>query len=131
MLQWFSRVFGLSNEPVGLRGERLAAKWLERHGYEILERNRTVADDEADLVALDPDGKTIVIVEVKSRIGGIAPEQAVTPTKQFRLSRLASRLQRLPRYKDRPLRFDAVAVTWPESGKPVVRHIPGAFHSPW
>jgi putative endonuclease len=122
----------LNGNSVGRQGERLASRWLRRHGYRILQRNVKIGDDEADLVALDPDSRTIVVVEVKTRSNDqIAPEQSVTRIKQFRLNRLASALQKSNEYRDRPIRFDAIAVVIPSSGEPIVRHIPGAFESKW
>lgn len=118
--------------PLGRRGEDIATAWLKENGYSILERNREVSDDEADVIALDPDGCTIVIVEIKTRKASeTAPESAMTRTKQFRLSRLAARLQRSTPYRDRPMRFDVIAVTVPAQGEPVVRHTPNAFEAPW
>ena len=123
------------DRPLTDKGRKVQSelsRWLRKRGYRILERNMPLADDEADLVALDPDGRTIVIVEVKTRSNGMTlPEASITRTKQFRLSRLASRLQQSPKYRDRPFRFDAVAIVWPEGQDPVVRHHPGAFESPW
>ena len=133
-MQFLRRFFARAPEPLGRRGERLAAKWLRQRGYRILERNLPVADDEADLVALDPDGTTIVIVEVKTRAEELpSPEASITRTKQFRMARLASRLQRKNGYQDRPFRFDAIAIVWPAAsgGEPVLRHHSGAFESPW
>ena len=52
-----------STETVGRKGERLAARRLRRAGYRILERNLRIGRDEADIVALDPDRTTIVIVD--------------------------------------------------------------------
>ena len=117
---------------LGKRGEQLAARWLKKQGYRILQRNLPVGDDEADLVALDPDQRTIVIVEVKTRAADTPiPEASVTRTKQFRLSRLASQLQKRREYRHRPFRFDAIAIVWPSGGEPIIRHHPGAFESPW
>jgi putative endonuclease len=122
-----------TSAPLGRRGEDLAAKFLRRRGFRILQRNLPLVDDEADLVALDPDGRTIVIVEVKTRSGdgNTHPELAITRTKQFRQARLASRLQQSRDYQNCPFRFDAVAVVIPQRGKPAIRHFPGAFESPW
>ena len=127
-----ARWFGKRRWSLGERGERYAAKWLQQRGFRILKRNLEVGDDEADLVALDPDRKTIVIVEVKTRADdSIAPEASVTRAKQTHLARLASRLQKQNEYRDRPIRFDAIAIVWPDNSEPTLRHIPGAFHSPW
>ena len=123
---------GHGKRLIGRRGERLAARFLRRRGFRILHRNLTIGHDEADLVALDPDGRTIVIVEVKTRTGDyLAPEININRTKQYRLTRLATKMQRMKAFADRPLRFDAVAIVWPADGKPEIRHWPGAFDSPF
>jgi putative endonuclease len=127
-----ANLFRRKAQPIGVRGEKLAAKWLRRRGYRILQHNLPVGDDEADLIALDPDRRTIVVVEVKTRTDETpAPELSVNRTKQFRMARLASRLQKQRDYRDHPFRFDAIAIVWPEGGEPSVRHHPGAFESPW
>ncbi len=117
---------------LGDKGEQFAARWLRRHGYHILHRKYRVGDDEADLIALDPDGRTIVIVEVKTRsTDEPAPEAGIDRKKQFRLARLAARLAKRPSFRDRPLRFDAIGVVWPDHGKPQIRHFVAAFEAPF
>ena len=116
--------------PLGRRGETLAARWLRRRGYRIIARNLHIGDDEVDLLVVDPDERTIVIVEVKTRSSDdLPPETAFNRAKQFHLGRLAARLAKRPEYRDRPFRFDAIAIVWPASGKPEIRHHPGAFDS--
>ena len=128
----FPMLLRARNESLGDKGERLAARWLRRHGYRILHRKYRVIDDEADLIALDPDGSTIVIVEVKTRSSQEPPpEEGIGRTKQFRLARLAARLARQRPFRDRPIRFDAVAVVWSERGKPQIKHFVAAFEAPF
>lgn len=121
------RLFRRRESP-GARGERLAASHLRARGFRILERNLHVHDDEADLIALDPDGLTVVLIEVKTRCNdGIAPEASVNQRKQQHLIRMAMKLQQKTWYQGRPFRFDVVAVVMPERGEATVRHIPAAF----
>jgi len=114
------------------QGEQAAAKWLQQRGFDILERNLRVGDDEADIIAHDPESRAIVIVEVKTRTDPNAlPEERIDQRKQFRLARLAANLQKRRRYRHCPIRFDVVSVILPPEGEPAVRHIPGAFESPF
>ncbi|MHC4304088.1 MAG: YraN family protein [Planctomycetota bacterium] len=125
------RAGGRGGAVLGDNGERLAARWLTRRGFRILHRKLTVGHDEADLVAVDPDGKTLVIVEVKTRTADVpGPEAGLTRDKQMRLARLASRLQERREFRDHAIRFDAVAIVWPPDGDPEVRHYEDAFGSP-
>ncbi len=119
---WFSH-----RRPLGVQGERYAARWLSRQGYEILRRNVRLGRDEADLIARGPDGCTLVIVEVKTRRESIpAPEASIHRDKRRHLTRIAQRLQRRGAM-DQPIRFDVIAIVWPEGGEPDVRHYVNAF----
>ena len=125
-------LFHARRRSLGDKGERFAARWLSRQGYCILHRKYRIGDDEADLIALDPNGRTIVIVEVKTRATDEPPpEAAIDRHKQFRLARLAARLAKRPSFRDRPLRFDAIGVVWPDHGKPQIKHFVAAFDAPF
>ncbi len=131
MIRLLRRLFAAGG-PLGRRGERFAERYLKRRGYRILRRGWRAGRDEADLVAVDPDGRTLVIVEVKTRRSDAPPPEAsIGRTKQYRLSRLADRLLKEPAMRGRPLRFDAVAIVWPADGEPEVRHYVDAFECPW
>lgn len=54
-----------SPQELGARGEEAAARFLERKGMEILERNWTCSAGEADIICRDED--TLCFVEVKTR----------------------------------------------------------------
>ncbi len=119
------------SERLGQRGERFAATWLKAQGFRILLRNHKVGDDEADLVVLDPDGQTIVIVEVKTRRDATIPiEASIGGKKRFRMARLATRMQKAGPYEGKPMRLDAITILWPVDGEPQLRHYPNAFESP-
>ena len=129
---WLSRLVAGEGADLGAKGERIAARHLRDAGYEIIDRNRRVGRDEADVIALAPDRDTLVIVEVKTRADdAIDPFVNIDRTKQAHLARLAARLQRRSAYRNRPVRFDAIAVIVRGNADPVVRHLEGAFESPF
>ena len=52
---------------LGKQGEDFAATYLAKHGFHIIARNFKARYGELDIIALE--GKTLVFVEVKTRIG--------------------------------------------------------------
>ncbi|MBE6478792.1 MAG: YraN family protein [Propionibacteriaceae bacterium] len=72
---------------VGRRGEDLAAEYLGRLGWRIIDRNWRCSAGEVDLVAHDPGDDAVVLVEVKYRTGtGYgSPLEAITHTKRRHL----------------------------------------------
>ena len=120
------------NKELGRHGEDMAARFLERRGLEILERNWTCPAGEADIIAREEDG-TIVFVEVKTRSGvqmGM-PEEAVTTAKRRRYEGIA--LYYISNYEgeEAAVRFDVVAITAAENGNALLRHHRGAFGTGW
>lgn len=118
---------GKRNKALGARGEEAAARFLDRRGYEILERNWTCFAGEADIIARDDD--TLVFVEVKTRKDcerGF-PSEAVTAEKRSRYEKIA--LAYLADYEraDFPVRFDVVSIVVIGTDKAMVRHQINAF----
>jgi Holliday junction resolvase-like predicted endonuclease len=118
-------------DPLGRRGERVAARTMRRAGCRVLRRNLVLTPGEADLVCLAPDRRTLVIVEVKSRRrddGDAAPppEAAITKKKRATLLRVAHAAASKLRMTGAPLRIDVVAIDFPSRGRPVVRHYENA-----
>lgn len=74
---------------LGKLGEELAAKYLTKLGYKIIEKNFRIRGGEIDIIALD--GNTLVYIEVKTRSSHQfgSPEEAVTPWKLKFLERSA------------------------------------------
>lgn len=145
-------------DPLGPEGEDIAAKFLRSHGYRILGRNLrvkraraagsgvvSVAGGEADLLALAPDRRTIVLVEVKTRTVNAAdaapgqvtappPEASVGVVKQEKLRRILRSLIAANGWRSRPCRIDVVAIELPRASTrqqgarriPIIRHHVGA-----
>lgn len=113
----FTRPGRSRDRALGDQGEQAAAEFLRAKGYRIIARNAMTPRGEADLVAWDPDGRTLVVVEVKSRLrtgnaraDAIPPEVNVTRAKRRRLHAVLAHLARANRWTDRPRRVDVVGV---------------------
>ena len=114
-------------DTLGARGERAAARYLRGKGYRILATNWRCDGGEVDIIARD--GQWLVFVEVKTRRGEfVTPEEQVHSFKEGRLGHASDVYLMRYRGDPPPVRFDVVAVVWPEGEKrPTIRHIEHAF----
>jgi putative endonuclease len=112
----------------GKKGEEIAAGYLQKKGYKILETNWRFGRNEIDIVARDASGKYIVVVEVKSRhsIYGGEPETAVNRDKQRTLIRAANAYVRTKNLQEE-IRFDIISILINKEGEKI-NHIEDAFY---
>jgi len=117
----------MDRTEIGRRGEDAAATYLEHGGYTIVERNWRCKAGEIDIVALD--GEALVLVEVKTRrtISKGTPEEAVSPTKQKRISRCASAYIQKAGLDSCEVRFDVIAIRPIAEDRALLRHHRAAF----
>lgn len=112
-------------DALGRHGEQLAADYLQRAGFRILDRNYRCSDGEIDIVAADR--RVLVACEVKTRSGlryG-TPVEAVTYRKLRRLRRLAVRWVVTHGVLFDELRVDIVGVLRSPSGEFTIDHVRG------
>uniref|UniRef100_A0A7C3V9A0 UPF0102 protein ENW96_12310 n=1 Tax=Desulfobacca acetoxidans TaxID=60893 RepID=A0A7C3V9A0_9BACT len=111
---------------LGDRGEDLAAAFLKKQGYKILERNYRTPLGEVDLIARQ--GGALVFIEVKTRLSARfgAGLEAVHYGKQGKLRQLADYYIKQKRLGEVAVRFDVVGILWKE-GAPRLEVIQGAF----
>ena len=117
---------------LGRRGERLAEKYLRKHGHKILFRNfRAKGGGEVDLVLRDIAENTLVFAEVKTRTSdeGGRPADAVDFAKEALIARGARAWLKLLDRPEVPFRFDIVEVII-GTGKPRINVIKSAFILP-
>jgi len=118
----------------GQRGENIAAAFLLKIGYKILQRNfkndygRRLG--EIDIIALKES--TLVFVEVKTVVESAyyqsLPEQMITSEKIRKLNKIAQLYVKKEKLWDTPSRFDAVSVTIkPETSTAAIRHLKNIF----
>lgn len=105
-------------QVLGRRGEDRAAEFIEARGWRVVARNWRCREGEIDIVAVEPDGRTLVIVEVKTRSGLAygAPLEVITAQKARRLRRLAMLYVRETGLRPAVIRVDAVGVLWKRGG---------------
>lgn len=118
-----------SPHELGKRGEEAAACFLERRGYEILDRNWKCIAGEADIVALQDD--TLCFIEVKTRKDAQKgfPSEAVDMRKRSRYERIAACYLKDHDYADVRVRFDVIAILVLGEGRAFLRHHLNAFGS--
>lgn len=116
----------MSRRSKGMEGENLAAQFLEKRGYTILERNYRFDRGEIDLVA--EQGQELVFIEVKARHSKRygSPEESVTPAKEAQLKKVAEGYLYEHDIENQSCRFDVVTIIY-QHGAPVVRLIQNAF----
>ena len=112
-----------AKDAVGHYGERVAARYLQDAGMDILVRNWRCSEGELDIVARD--GRCLVFCEVKTR-SSLAfgdPAEAVVGAKAARLRRLAARWLRENPGSWPEVRIDVVTVLRQRQGAAEVRHV--------
>ncbi len=113
----------LHNE-LGKTGEEIAAQYLERKGYVILEKNWRHRFLEVDIIALDE--QILVLVEVKTRSDlKMMPEDSVGRRKEKSLIEAAELYLEL-KGLEFEVRFDIIAIHSMDDFTKI-RHIPDAF----
>ena len=132
-MKLLTRLFGkkkqsgtVANRAVGNWGEREAARYLKRNGYELLERNWEVRMGEIDIIAQKDSELIIVEVKASSTLSAIAPEYRVGTKKQRKLRTLAQAYLRNKTDAPESVRFDVISL-WREGKETKLRHIENAF----
>ena len=113
---------------LGKNGEKIAAEYLVKQGYDIRDINWRNGRYEIDIVATQ--GKYLVIVEVKTRQSDIfgLPEDAINDKK---IRHLIDAADSYIKQTDLPfdIRFDIVSVICKENSYDI-EHIQDAFYPP-
>lgn len=116
----YNRCMSFARKSLGNYGEDLAAEYLHKHGYKVLERNVRTHFGEIDILAQDK--KAIVVVEVKTKRGLLfgLPQEMVHTHKQHKLRQLALWVSQ--KYPDRVIRVDVVGIDI-EPDPPTIEHL--------
>jgi putative endonuclease len=106
-------------KELGRRGEELAAQYLRRNGYELIQRNYVCKMGEMDIIAKEKD--TLVFIEVKTRTSTTfgPPQLAVNPKKQLQMSKVALYFLKEKKLENAKARFDVVAILLGPKGEEI------------
>ena len=112
-----------AHNELGAWGEELAADYLQRKGYDIIERDWKSGHRDIDIIATN--GQVVVFVEVKARRNRIfgEPEDAVDYRK---MQNLRAAMNHYIQFKNirQDIRFDVITVVGtPYQGEAEITHI--------
>ena len=114
-----------THNETGKLGEDIAARYLLKKGYKILDRNWRWGKKELDIIAIDKE--LLVFIEVKTRQFGSLenPKDAVTKKKQRFIINVANAYINAKNI-EKEVRLDIISVIL-KGDKPIIEHIEDAF----
>ena len=110
------------HNELGKWGEDEATLYLENEGYVVIDRDWKAGKRDLDILAVSPDGKTLVVVEVKTRSG-----EAVDARKMRNLA-IAANTYVKEQKVEKELRFDIVTVVGVGHQVKRIEHLVDAFN---
>ncbi len=123
-----SQLFIKQTKKLGILGEQVAADYLQKKGYRIIDRNYRCRNGEIDLVA--EQSEYLVFVEVKSRYDGksnINPLISMTKAKCNRLRLLGKIYLAKNDFRKKQPRFDVIGIKFRDEKDYTIEHIENAF----
>lgn len=107
----------MKRQTTGKLGEKIAADFLKKKGYEILEKNYRRSEGEIDIITKQQD--TLVFIEVRTRTSRRfgTPEESITNIKKERLRALAECYRQEHENLPKNWRIDVVAIEMGRGGK--------------
>ena len=111
-----------AHNELGKWGEDIAATYLEKKGFEIIERDWKSGHHDLDIVS--KDGNTLVIVEVKTRRNRLFgnPEEAIDYKKRKSLQSAINHYVKSHR-TGQDVRFDIISIVGMIGSQPEIDHI--------
>lgn len=125
--EWLDRIRKKQDKSTGTRGEDIAATFLKKQGYKIVEKNHHQRYGEIDIIARE--GDTLVFVEVKTRRSDKYgnPLEAIDRRKQQKMSLVALGYLNNNKMMDCAARFDVVAIMLQANQAPQIELVRDAF----
>lgn len=125
-------VVSAARQETGIRGEQIAAAWLEANGWQLLQRRFRAGHRDIDIVAarwdVEAGQRLVAFVEVRTRLSldRGTPAETVTWRKQQELAVAARRWVGMNRRSNDVYRFDVVGV-YLSGRRARIQYVPDAF----
>jgi len=100
----------LKRKEIGAIGEKLAADFLKKRGYKIIQRNFRCREGEIDIIVQKDECLVFVEVRTKKNTAFGTPEESVTLSKREKLISLADAYIQACNKPPQSWRIDVVAV---------------------
>ena len=115
------------HSEIGLKGEQIAAEFLQKKGYLILYRNWRSGKKEVDIIAHKDDMLVIAEIKTRSRVQVGFPEDSVNTKKRNYLRAAAEMfINEYPQYRN--IRFDIISVVMDRGNIKEIVHFEEAFY---
>ena len=116
----------MNNKEKGNIGENLAAEYLEKIGYKILERNwRYSKTGEIDIIAMDKSALVFVEVKARKSLSFGHPFEAIDEKKYNQVHTIAKAYMSQTDIKYQSCRIDGISVIL--SNPPEITHLKNLF----
>ena len=116
----------MNNKEKGNLGENLAAEYLEKLGYKIIERNwRLSRNGEIDIIAMDRDALVFVEVKARKTTSFGHPFEAIDEKKYHQVHTIANAYMAQTDLKYKSCRIDGISVILSEP--PEISHLKNLF----
>ncbi len=113
-------------QAIGRVGEEIATRYLQKAGFDILERNWRLGKAEIDIIARDQ--QALVFVEVKTRSNDrVGPPEAFLSPRQAQLIAAAAAAYMERINYDWELRFDVISIILDDRDEHRIKHLKDAF----
>jgi putative endonuclease len=115
-----------ANQTVGKYGEDRASEFLQKLGYELVDRNWRSNTGEIDIVARDADCLVFAEVKTRTRVGFGHPFEAITTSKVKKMRQLVGEWCQAHSLPATQVRLDAISVLLTD-GRVHIEHLKQVF----
>lgn len=94
----------------GKIGEEIAVKYLQKKGYQIIQRNFECHQGEIDIIAKEKEEYVFIEVKTRTNIKYGKPKEAVNTVKKKHIYQTVAFYTYLKKIENKPIRIDVIEV---------------------